>query len=126
MYWNNSRANKRADYGLHWAIVPRGIIPKLTKDHSSVVEVKVNKGIGEITQILYPNFNESSCDFKEDKKPTGEAVLDVLTYLGAGPSGSASFQCEGLIEEGWETKKYGWKNEFIWVKYPEGDAPPGD
>ena len=118
MYWNNSMSPRRADHGMRWAIVPVELIPKLTKDHPSVVVVVVNNGLGTISYIRHPNFNESNCEFREDKKSTGERILNILTYFGVGPSGSVSLHCDGLAEEGWETINYGWENEFIWVKYP--------
>lgn len=123
MYWNNASAPKRADYGMRWAIVPNDLILQLSTERHSVVEVQLKDGIGKIARIRHANFNDSDCRFKKDKRPLGIMILSSLTYFGVGPPGSSSLYCDGL-EEGWEREEYGWNDEFIWVKYPDGYVPP--
>ena len=124
LYWNNASAPLRAGGGLRWAVVPDTFIEEVSTEGHSVVEVKIKDGVGEVVKVRHENLHDSDCKFDKDKKSIGRSLVDTLTFFGVGPSGSTSLDCPELKDEGWTKYSYGWENEYVWVKFPEGYVPP--
>lgn len=128
VYWHNSVAGVRVKGGMHWALVPTELLSQLPAPGSSIPaavgEIKITNGIGTLIRIRHKNKNDSSCDIKKDNTSFFKIPLNILSYLAGGPSGSASLSCDRLAEEGWVKKNYGFQEEYMWVKYPEGYEVP--